>query len=61
MSERRINPDTGVIEENNGFFIFDSWEPVENSEGCEERVNPDTGVIEENHGFFIFDNWQPKE
>ncbi len=58
MSERRINPDTWVFEENTG-FIFDNWSPVRNEDNNEERVNPDTGVLEENTGF-IFDNWTPK-
>lgn len=58
MSERRINTETGVIEENNG-FIFDNWTSVQNPEGNDERINTETGVIEENTGF-IFDNWTPK-
>ncbi|MCC6366891.1 MAG: hypothetical protein IT165_25495 [Bryobacterales bacterium] len=58
MSERRINPETGVYEENNG-FIFDNWTSVQNENGNDERINPDTGVVEENTGF-IFDNWTPK-
>lgn len=58
MAERRINTETGVIEENTG-FIFDNWSSVQNAECNEERVNTETGVIEENTGF-IFDNWTPK-
>jgi hypothetical protein len=58
MAERRINTETGVIEENTG-FIFDNWTAVENGNGNEERVNPGTGVIEENTGF-IFDSWTSK-
>jgi len=56
----RVNPDTGVIEEDGNFPIFDFWKPVENENGNWERVNPDTGVVEERGGF-IFENWTPKD
>ena len=59
MPEQRVNPETGVIEENTG-FLWDNWTPRQNDEGHEERINPETGVVEENTGF-IWDNWTPKQ
>lgn len=55
----RINPETGVIEEDGNFPIFDFWKPVENEDGNRERVNPSTGVIEEEGFLGLF--WNPKE
>jgi len=50
MSVRRINPETGVIEE-----LVEpidpqgksEWKPLVNEHGTTERINPDTGVTEE--------------
>jgi len=54
----RINPETGVIEQDTG-FPWEHWEAVENENGNEERINPETGVIEENQGF-PWDHWVPR-
>lgn len=43
MREKRVNPETGVLEEKH----WTGWEPARNAEGREERVNPKTGVREE--------------
>ena len=43
MHEKRVNPDTGLIEEKGCC----GWEPARNDNGHEERVNSDTGVREE--------------
>jgi len=51
MGERRTNPDTGVLEENVGFFV-DRWESVKNDNDRQERVNPGTGVHEEDQSTF---------
>jgi hypothetical protein len=55
MGERRINPETGVVEEDsslfNGAFGRD-WQPATNDQGRVERVNPETGVHEEDHSAF---------
>lgn len=56
----RVNPETGVIERDGNFPIFDFWAPVENENGSVERINPSTGVIEERGGF-IFETWTPKQ
>lgn len=56
---RRVNPDTGVFEEDGHGFFGDKWEPVE-EDGREQRINPETGVFEEGgHGFFG-NKWEPK-
>ena len=38
MTEKRVNPDTGVLEEKHWY----GWTPSENAEGREERVNHET-------------------
>ena len=62
--EKRINPETGVIEERHENLILpgDHWEAVKNENAREERVNPETGVIEERHDNLILpgDHWEPK-
>jgi hypothetical protein len=60
---KRINPDTGVVEEQNDVLgVFEHWDPAENENGNEERVNPETGVVEEKNSVLgIFDEWAPKE
>jgi hypothetical protein len=61
----RINPDSGVVEEQNGFIdkVIDHWEPKEDEDGTRTRVNPESGVIEEQSGFInkVLDLWEPKE
>ena len=50
MSVRRINRDTGIIEERSEFLDQKShgeWKPLVNEHGTHERINPDTGVAEE--------------
>ncbi len=47
MSEKRINPENGVIEEKHWY----GWDSVLNDNGHEHRVNPDTGVLEERHWY----------
>jgi hypothetical protein len=59
VAEKRVNPNTGVVEENQG-LIFDNWQPSKNSAGHQERVNPTTGLSEENRGL-VFDDWQPSK
>jgi restriction system protein len=56
----RVNPESGVIEKEEGVFCFSNWTPVENENGCQERINPDSGVVEEDHGF-IFSCWTAKD
>jgi hypothetical protein len=57
MGERRVNPETGVVEERDGWFLG-VWQPASNESGAEQRVNPDTGVIEERYGS-VLGVWQP--
>jgi hypothetical protein len=66
MSIRRINPETGIIEERSDFVEATSdgeWKPVVNEHGTNERINPDTGVTEE-RGTVLDDlvgnSWLPK-
>lgn len=61
MAARRINTETGVIEEEGGFFQGYSWSPAENERGNEERINPETGVHEEQGGFFEGYSWKAKD
>jgi Flp pilus assembly protein TadD len=53
MTEKRVNPETGILEEKGVF----GWSPVENPDGHQERINPDTGVREEKGVF----GWSPVE
>ena len=66
MSVRRINPDTGVIEEliepidpaSKG-----EWKPLVNEHGTNERINRDTGVTEERGALLddlVGSDWLPK-
>lgn len=60
----RINPDTGIVEEQDGFIneLFDLWGPVVGDDGEITRVNPETGELEEQSGFLaeLFGLWSPK-
>jgi hypothetical protein len=49
MPEKRVNPDTGALEEKR----WHGWTPSKNAEGLQQRVNPDTGAQEEKrwHGW----------
>ena len=66
MSVRRINPETGVIEERGEFVdaVSDgAWKSLVNEHGTNERINPDTGVIEERGGVLdelVGNDWLPK-
>jgi hypothetical protein len=51
VKEKRINPETGVLEENH----ISGWAPIKNADGHAERINPETGVREEDH----FSGWAP--
>jgi hypothetical protein len=53
MAKERINPETGVREESNG---FGRWSPAKNDTGHAERINTETGVREESNGF---GRWSP--
>jgi len=46
VEEKRVNPETGVVEEKHWLL---GWQASESADGYEERVNPDTGVHEEKH------------
>jgi hypothetical protein len=52
MANQRINPETGELEESNGFW----WTTAKNEDGHAERINPDTGVREESNGY---GTWSP--
>ena len=66
MSVRRINPDTGVIEELVGpidAVAEAQWKPLVNEHGTNERINPDTGVTEERGALMddlVGSDWVPK-
>ena len=66
MSVRRINPETGVIEERSEFVdaVSDGeWKPLVDEHGTNERINPDTGVPEERGGVLdelVGNDWLPK-
>jgi hypothetical protein len=67
MSVRRINPDTGVIEELSEPIdpVSDGeWNPLVNEHGTNERINPDTRLTEE-RGELLDDlngnDWLPKK
>ena len=57
MTERRINPETGVFEQHDGsvwdLLFGEQWESVYSESGAETRVNPDTGEIEEHTPSFL--------
>ena len=67
MSIRRINPDTGVIEElvePIGLATNGEWKPLVNEHGTNERINPDTGVTEERGALLddlVGSDWLPKK
>ena len=42
MDEKRINPETGRLEKNEG-RIFPQWEPEKNADGHQQRIDPRTG------------------
>jgi len=64
---KRINPETGVLEEDKSIFdgLFGrDWQPSKNKEGNAQRINPETGVLEEDKSIFdgLFGrDWQPKK
>ena len=66
MSVRRINPETGVIEERSDFVDSTSdgaWRPLVNEHGTNERINPDTGLTEERGALLddlVGNGWLPK-
>ena len=66
MSVRRINPDTGVIEERREPIDLVSdgeWKPLVNEHGTNERINPDTGLTEERGALLddlVGNDWLPK-
>ena len=66
MSVRRINRETGVIEERNesvGANSDGEWKPLVNEHGTNERINPNTGIIEERGALLddlVGNDWLPK-
>jgi hypothetical protein len=60
---KRINPETGVFEEERDILGFiPSWQPMENENGNSERINPDSGMIEEERNILGFiPSWQSKD
>jgi hypothetical protein len=66
MSVRRINRETGLIEERSQFVDATSdgeWKPLVNEHGTNERINPDTGIIEERGALLddlVGNDWLPK-
>ena len=66
MSVRRINQETGLIEERSQFVDATSdgeWKPLINEHGTNERINPDTGIIEERGALLddlVGNDWLPK-
>ena len=67
MSATRINPDSGIIEQDASAFggtFGHTWEPKENNDGNAERINPDSGVVEQDVSAFggVFGHtWEPKD
>jgi hypothetical protein len=62
MTIRRINPDTGVLEEA-GLVdqVLGIWGPVIGDSGEVTRIDPDSGVLEEQDRLGqILDIWSPK-
>lgn len=64
MGRIRINPDTGVIEEQNGFLddVTNTWWPKKDDDGNVNRVNKKTGELEKIDGFIndALGIWTPK-
>jgi hypothetical protein len=62
MAIRRINPDTGVLEEADLFAqALGLWSPVIGESGTVTRVNPDSGTVEEQDRLGqMLDIWAPK-
>jgi hypothetical protein len=66
MPVRRINRETGVIEERSEFVDSTSegeWKPLVNEHGTSERINPDTGITEERGALLddlVGNDWLPK-
>jgi hypothetical protein len=66
MSVRRINPETGVIEERSDFeepADDGEWKPLVNEHGTNERISPETGVTEERAEVLdglVGNDWLPK-
>ena len=66
MSVRRINRETGVIEERSDFAgatTNGEWKPLVNEHGTNERINPHTGVTEERAEVLddlVGNDWLPK-
>lgn len=52
MSRSRINPDSGIIEHQDGWLDrqLGTWHETKNEDGNSERVNVDTGEVEESGG-----------
>jgi hypothetical protein len=67
MSVRRINPDSGVVEERSEPIdpVSDGeWKPLVNEHGTNERINQDTGVTEERGALLddlVGSDWLPKK
>ena len=66
MPVRRINRETGVIEERSEFVDSTregEWKPLVNEHGTSERINPDTGITEERGALLddlVGNDWLPK-
>lgn len=62
MTIRRINPDTGVLEEADILGqMLEIWAPTIGESGEVTRVNPDTGVLEEQDRLGqVLNIWSPK-
>jgi hypothetical protein len=62
MTEKRVNPKTGIVEERSTGFFGGSWAPAKNERGNTERVNAKTGVTEERWtaGGGALYGWGPK-
>lgn len=67
MSAHRINPETGVFEEDRSVFggaFGHDWQAMKNEDGNQERISPDDGVHEEDRsifGWMFGHDWQPKK
>jgi hypothetical protein len=67
MNVKRINPDTGVFEEDNSVFgglLGHDWQPMKNDDGNIERISPSDGVLEEDNSMFgglLGHDWQPRK
>ncbi len=66
MTAKRIDPETGVFQEDKSDFggaFGHNWVDLKNEKGKAERINPETGVHEEDisdfGGLFGY-NWRPK-